>query len=153
MIASSRFAVATHILTLLALHRDEPVTSETIAASVNTNPVVIRRVMAGLREAGIVTSQPGAGGGWRLVGCPDEVTLRDVFRAVEPEQVFALHPKSPSASCLVGQSICRALEGIFHEAEVAMEERLARTTVAEVLHSVMPASEHGTTGIISAANS
>ena len=140
MIASSRFAVATHILTLLALHRDEPVTSEALAASVNTNPVVIRRAMAGLREAGIVTSQPGAGGGWRLVDCPEAVTLRDVFRAVEPEQVFALHPKSPSASCLVGRSICGALQGVFHEAEAAMEERLARMTIAEVLQSVVPAA-------------
>lgn len=138
MFASSRFAVATHILTLLALHRDAPVTSETLAESVNTNPVVIRRVMAGLREAGIVTSQPGTGGGWRLVGCPDTVTLRDVLRAVEPEPGFAMHPKAPNASCLVGRSICGTLAGVFQEAEEAMGERLARKTIADVLRSAVP---------------
>lgn len=137
---SSRFAMATHILTLLALHDDEPLTSETIAESVNTNPVVIRRTLAGLREAGIVASHSGAGGGWRLTGRPEAITLCDVFRAVESEQVLALHPKSPQGSCAVGRSICRTLEGVFDAAEAAMVGQLASVTIADVMRRAVPAA-------------
>ncbi len=137
---SSRFAVATHILTLLALKGDEPLTSEVIAASVNTNPVVIRRTMAGLREAHLVVSQPGAGGGWRLVGAPEAITLCDVFRAVETDDLLALPPKLPNASCPVGRTICGTLGEVFHEAEMAMAERLARVTIADVLRDAVPQS-------------
>lgn len=136
--SSSRFAVATHILTLLALKGREPVTSEMLAASVNTNPVVIRRTMAGLREAGLVISQPGTGGGWRLVGAPGSITLREVFRAVETPGVLALPQKSPNASCPVGRTICDTLGGLFHDAEAAMIERLARVTIADVLRDAVP---------------
>lgn len=136
--SSSRFAVATHILTLLALKGQEPVTSEAIAASVNTNPVVIRRTMAGLREAGLVISQPGTGGGWRLVGAPEAITLRDVFRAVETDELLALPPKAPNAACPVGRMICGTLGEVFHDAEAAMAERLARVTIADVLRDAVP---------------
>lgn len=137
---SSRFAMATHILTLLALSDDGPMTSETIAASVDTNPVVIRRTLAGLREAGIVTSQPGSGGGWRLAGPPTAITLCDVFRAVESEQVLPLHPRSPQGACVVGRSICRALEGVFDAAEAAMIGQLATVTIADVMRRATPAT-------------
>lgn len=134
---SSRFAVATHILTLLALNGAEPLTSEAIAESVNTNPVVIRRTMAGLREAHLVVSQPGAGGGWRLVGAPETIALSAVFHAVESEEVLALPPKSPNAACPVGRTICQTLGGVFHDAEAAMIERLACVTIADVLRDAM----------------
>ena len=136
--SSSRFAVATHILTFLALKGQEPVTSEAIATSVNTNPVVIRRTMAGLREAGLVLSQPGTGGGWRLVGAPEAITLGEVFRAVETDEVLTLPQKSPNASCVVGRAICGTLGKVFHEAEAAMVERLGRVTIADILCDAVP---------------
>ncbi len=136
---SSRFAVATHILTLLALKGAEPLTSEVIAESVNTNPVVIRRTMAGLREAHLVVSQPGAGGGWRLVGAPEAITLAAVFHAVESEDLLALPTKSPNASCPVGRTICQTLGGVFHDAEAAMTARLACVTIADVLRDSVSA--------------
>lgn len=136
--SSSRFAVATHILTLLALNGQESATSEAIAHSVNTNPVVIRRTMASLREAGLVISQPGTGGGWRLVGTPEAITLCAVYRAVETDDLLALPPKLPNASCPVGRTICSTLGGVFHDAETAMTERLARVTIADVLRDAVP---------------
>lgn len=136
MHSSSRFAVAIHILTLLAQGGAEPLTSEYMAGSVNTNPVVVRRVLGALRAARLVTSQGGNGGGWRLVGDPAAITLRDVYRAVEDEAVFALHHRPPNPACPVGRHIQRALVGRFAAAALALEAELARTTIADVLDEV-----------------
>jgi Rrf2 family protein len=133
MNASSRFAVAVHILTLLAYDDDHPVTSEFVAGSVNTNPVVIRRILGALRDAKLVSSRTGVGGGWRLARSPDAITLRDAYRAVEVETLFPLPQRSPNPACPVGRTIQRGLEGVFREAEVALDEQLARTTVAHML--------------------
>lgn len=136
MISNSRFAVASHILTLLAQNPAEPVTSDYIAASVNTNPVVIRRVLGMLRSARLVTSQGGNGGGWRLVSAPAAITLRDVYRAVEEEPLFPLHHNEPNQNCPVGRHIQDALTGTFAAATEALEQELARTTVADLLRQV-----------------
>jgi DNA-binding IscR family transcriptional regulator len=77
---STRFTVALHVLTLLASTPGEALTSEYIAGSVNTNPVVARRLLGTLRKVGIVSSQPGNGGGWELAKNPAKLTLRDVRR-------------------------------------------------------------------------
>src|SRR5437667_14393 len=99
---SSRFAVAIHVLTLLA-SRDGPLTSEYIAGSVNTNAVVIRRLMKALRGAKLVVSQGGPGGGWRLARAPEAMSLRDVYRAVEDPPLFRQH--DPSSLCPIGSTI------------------------------------------------
>ncbi len=134
---STRFTVAVHILTLLAQNSAEPVTSEYLAGSVNTNPVVIRRVLGALRAARLVTSQGGNGGGWRLVGDPQAITLRDVYCAVEDEPLFALHHRPPNPHCPVGRHIQGALGGHFAAATRALEAELARTTLADVLREVL----------------
>ncbi len=136
MMSNSRFTVACHILTLLAQNPAEPVTSEYIAASVNTNPVVIRRLLGTLRSAHLVTSQGGNGGGWRLVSAPAAVTLRDVYRAVEDEPLFPLHHREPNQNCPVGRHIQQALTGAFAAATRALEDELARTTIADLLREV-----------------
>ena len=136
MTASSRFAVATHIMTLLA-QQAEPATSEYVASSVNTNPVVIRRIMGALREAGLVSSQGGNGGGWRLVGDADRITLRDVYRAVEDEALFALHHRQPNPECPVGRTIQLAFTERLNAATTALEAELARTTIAEMLRDTL----------------
>lgn len=136
--SSSRFAVAIHILTLLTQEPDVPATSEYIASSVNTNPVVIRRTLGGLRRAGLVRSQGGVGGGWRLARDAEAITLRDVYRAVEEEDeaVFPLHHRPPNPNCPVGRHIQRALAVHFAAATRALEDELARRTVADVLREV-----------------
>jgi Rrf2 family protein len=136
MSTNSRFAVATHILTLLAQASDEPQTSEYIASSVNTNPVVIRRVLGALRAARLVDSQGGNGGGWRLLRSPGEITLRDVYCAVEDEALFALHHRPPNADCPVGRHIQQSLSVHIAAATRAMEDELGRVSVADVLREV-----------------
>lgn len=103
MSANSRMTIATHVLTWMSLDRknNEVATSERIAGSVNTNPVVIRRCLGDLRKAGLVGSR-GAGAGWILKREPEEITLLEVYLAVEGEGPFAMHHTPPNADCPVG---------------------------------------------------
>ena len=140
MSTSSRFAVAVHILTLMASVGDEPLKSERVAASVKTNPVVIRRIMCALARASLVVSQTGSLGGSRLARSPKEITLLEVYRAVEGGRVFALHPRTPNRRCPVGVNIETVLEGVFQEVDEAVERALARITIEKVLHAVQPCS-------------
>jgi Rrf2 family protein len=135
---SSRVAVAVHVLAYLAWRGEEPSTSERIAASVNTNPVVVRRIVGALRNAGMVSVQPGVGGGAVLARHPDQITLLDVYHAVEDGgDLFSLHAQPPSRECNVGANIVEVLQGVFVRARSAMEGVLAGVTVAEVGREVM----------------
>ncbi len=135
---SSRVAVAVHVLAYLAWRGDEPTTSERIAASVNTNPVVVRRIVGALRNAGMVSVQPGAGGGAMLARTPEQITLLEVYHAVEDGgDLFSLHAQPPSRECNVGANIVEVLRGVFVRAHSAMEEVLAGVTMAEVGREVM----------------
>lgn len=134
--SNTRYTVAIHILTLLAYCGPDPLTSEFIAGSVNTNPVVIRRILASLRAAGLVSSQGGPGGGWQLLPDPDRITLRDVLAAIEPAPGFPLHNSSPNPHCPVGRAIQSLLVLRFRSAQEAMEQDLARTTIRQLMDGV-----------------
>jgi len=136
MNVSTRFTVALHILTLLASTPGEALTSEYIAGSVNTNPVVVRRLLGTLRRVGIVSSQPGNGGGWELAKNPQKLTLRDVRRAVQEGSPFTMHNQEPNQKCPVGRNIQQALGPVYDRAERVMEEDLSQTTIQSLLHSV-----------------
>jgi DNA-binding IscR family transcriptional regulator len=101
--SNSRFAVATHVLTSLALvAEDDPaarLTSEALAASINTSPVVIRRIIGRLRAAGLVVAQTGRGGGAALARPASKISLLDVHRAVDEPVLFALNPNQPNPQC------------------------------------------------------
>jgi Rrf2 family protein len=133
---SSRFAVSLHILTLLESQDGQPVTSEYIAASANTNPGVVRRLLSMLHRAGLVTSQLGAGGGALLAKPASQIRLIDVYRAVEPGALFAMHRSPPNPNCPVGAHIQAALKTAMGRAEAAFEAELAETRLADIAKSV-----------------
>jgi Rrf2 family protein len=133
---NSRFAVAVHILTLLEQQQGEPVTSEYIAGSVNTNPSLVRRLGGMLAKAGLTTSQLGSGGGTLLAKPASRITLRDVYRAVDEGELFAMHRERPNPACPVGRNIQAALEGHIDSAAAALEDELGRVTIADVLADV-----------------
>ena len=135
---SSRFAVAVHVLALLAGAGDEPLQSDRVAASVNTNPVVIRRILCALRAARLVTSQSGAQGGSRLARTPARITLGDIYRAVEGGDLFRLHRRKPSRRCMVGANIEEVMGGVLRETNAAIERALSRTTLADILARIQP---------------
>ena len=133
---SSRFAVAVHVLTLLAQCGSEPLTSEAIAGSVNTHPAVIRRVLMALARAGLTATQFGAGGGALLARAPEAISLLDVYRAVEDGVVFGTPREAPNPACRVGRRIQGVLERRTAAATGAMEAALARDTIADLLADV-----------------
>jgi len=133
MAQSSRFVVAAHILALLASSEDEAQTSESIADSVNANPVVVRRILGLLAKSRLVAPQEGAGGGYRLAKPPRDINLRAVYTAVEFTRLFALHPQDPNPSCPVGNSIQAALSPSLDAAEDAMMRSLAKTSIAALV--------------------
>lgn len=146
MPANSRFAIAVHILTLMARAGNEPLKSDEVAASVNTNPVVIRRILCALSKAGLVVSQTGASGGSRLAFKPGQITLLEVYRAVDAGDIFALHPQPPNAKCPVGMNIEGALDRILCEVEQGVEHVLEKITIEKVLKSIEPRAGRTTAG-------
>jgi Rrf2 family protein len=134
MNTDQRFAISIHALTLLAANKD-PLTSEMIADSVDTNPVVIRRTMAGLREYGIVDSKSGVNGGWRLLRAPETIQLRDVYRGLGDNDVLGVH-EHPNKHCPIGKKIKGPLLDIFASAQGAMVDSLSHYTIADVLKDV-----------------
>ncbi len=111
---------------------DGPLTSEAAAKMLGTNPVVIRRTMAGLRDAGYVRSVKGHGGGWSLTHRLDAITMLDVHRALGENRIFALGPADPDPVCLVEQAVNGSLESAMREAEALLLQRLAAVTLADI---------------------
>jgi len=129
---STRFSIAVHTLSLIAITPNE-CTGDYIAASVNTNPVVIRRIMGMLKKAGLVDVRPGVGGA-SLCRAPEAITLLDVYRAVnviEDNQLFRVH-EGPNVLCPVGRNIENVLQAELCEAQAAMEQRLAQTNISQL---------------------
>ncbi|TBL70505.1 Rrf2 family transcriptional regulator [Paenibacillus thalictri] len=131
---SSRFTVAVHVLSLLSIQNSSPCTSEWIAGSVNTNPVVIRRIMGMLKQHGYIDIRRGTGGA-KLLKPLEAITLLDVYRAVEvmeEGELFQFH-SNPNPNCEVGANIQAVLELILHRAQEAMEQVLAEITMKELV--------------------
>ena len=133
---STRFVLAIHVLTSLAVTAGKPMRSEDLAFSVNTNATFIRSLLSRLQEAGLTTSQLGLGGGALLAKPPDEIRLLEVYHAVENGEVFALHRQGPNEACVVGRNIQAAIRPVLDEATDALEGQLASTTIADVANEV-----------------
>lgn len=136
MTGNSRYTIALHVLTWMALvagRGRDLVTSEQIAGSVNTNPVFLRRVLGPLREAGLVNSQRGSGAGWRLARPAAEITLAQVYRAMADQPLFPMHHGEPNPDCPVGHGIRPALAPLYRAAEDALTRQLAGTTIEDLL--------------------
>ena len=142
MSANSRFTVAIHILAWMALVERKgtvTITSDRLAASVNTNPVVIRRALGLLRGAGLVNVQHGAGAGWTLARPADQISLLSVHDAVEPEPMFSMHSAEPNQACPVGRGIQPALSRVYQRVDDALRRELATTSISDVLAQTLAA--------------
>lgn len=127
----SRLSGVLHLLLHMAELAD-PATSETLARAMRTNPVVVRRIMAGLREHGLVASAKGHGGGWTLVRSLHGVTLRDIYDALGSPEILAMANRTESPGCLVEQAVNAALGEAFDEAEALLLERFGAVTLAQL---------------------
>jgi len=132
---TSRFTLAAHILGMLAwCERSRgPVTSEEMARSINTNPVVVRRVLSDLRRAGLVDTKRGVGGGVTLARSADTITLKDAYEAIEEgEELFGRHPSGPNPCCQIGPLVAELMEEVYGRAERALKESLETMTIASM---------------------
>lgn len=136
MAANSQFSVAIHVLTMLAASRETSLKSDYLARSVNTNPVVVRRLLGNLSREKLVISQTGAAGGTKLARCPEDINLHEVYRAVSCGEVFALHTKTPSRDCPVGRNIEAVLCCLQKEIDKSVGEKLSRYTLADIMAMV-----------------
>ena len=131
----SRLSGVLHVLLHMAQH-EGPVTSEHMAKTMDTNPVVVRRVMAGLRDRGYVRSEKGHGGGWVLSCDLTQVTLRDVYAALGSPSLLAIGNRTESPGCIVEQAVNAALGESFDAAEALLLERLGEVTLATLSEDV-----------------
>ena len=125
----SRLSGILHILIHL-VEAEAPVPSEKLALAMQTNAVVVRRVIAGLRDAGLVTSSKGHGGGWVLARDPAQVSLRDVYVALGSPEPFAMGNRSEAPTCLVEQAVNVALDDAFQDAQALLLARMDSVTLA-----------------------
>ncbi|MFA6954653.1 MAG: Rrf2 family transcriptional regulator [Thermoanaerobaculia bacterium] len=133
MSTNSRFAVAVHSLVALA-YMGGSATSEQLACNtVNTNPVVLRRILARLVRAGILEAQAGKSGGFRLAREPRSIDLASVWMAVEDGGVFGIHENAAVPSCPVSSGIKPLLSEVLEEAETALQKSLSGRKLSELL--------------------
>lgn len=136
MSTSTRFAVATHLLTVLAIKKGAPARSEDMAERANTNPAVIRKILSMTNKAGLTSSQLGHGGGSLLARKPAEVTLLDIYDAVEEPELFSSARCDPDKDCPVGSQIQQVLGLRTAKVEAAMRRELAKTTLAQLVREI-----------------
>lgn len=131
MSRDSRLSGVLHVLLHLA-EQEAPVTSEALARIMRTNAVVIRRVMAGLRDRGYVRSEKGHGGGWTLSCDLRAVTLRDIYTAIGAPPLFAIGHRNETSGCAVEQTVNAALGDTLHEAETLLLDSFGKATLASL---------------------
>lgn len=133
---SSRFTIGTHVMIMIALRGDKTkVTSDFLAESVGVNPVIIRKTLSQLKKAGLIHVARGTGGA-ALAKTVDEISLLDIYRAVEclgkTGQLFGFHDH-PNPDCPIGHNIHDILDGKLAAIQIAMEKEMARTSLKEVV--------------------
>lgn len=132
---SSRFTIAIHIFSCIDTFQDEhKITSDFLASSINVNPVIIRRLLGQLKEAGLICVQRGSGGA-SIAKPADEITLLDIFKAVEcvdNDELFHFH-ENPNPNCPVGRSVHPVLDSRLDQIQSAMEREMQGMTLADIL--------------------
>lgn len=132
---SSRFTIAIHMLTCMEVFKEDyKITSDFLAGSIRVNPVIIRKLLGQLKEAGLIVVRRGPGGA-SLSQIPEEISFLDVYRAVEcveDNTLFHFH-ENPNPGCPVGKNIHNLLDDKLARVQEAMERELATITLADVL--------------------
>lgn len=127
----SRLSSVLHVLLHMA-HSDRALTSEELAAYLQTDASVVRRTLASLRADGYVRSEKGHRGGWSIACDLKAVTLHDIYSALGTPVVFAIGHRNEQPECLVEQAVNAALDQAFHDAEALLIQQLGRVTLADL---------------------
>ncbi len=137
MAANSVLAGAVQMLCVIAWRGGKGANSELLAKSLNTNPVVVRRILKTLENHGLVKVRPGRHGGVELLRSPADITLEDVYKAVEPDAaLFALRERG-NQRCPVNNAMSRPLPPLFGAADAAVDNVLRRTRIASLVEKII----------------
>jgi DNA-binding IscR family transcriptional regulator len=131
---STKCSIALHLLVVLEVFKDRKLTSKRLAKSTGCNPVIVRNLIGNLKKAGIVDVQRGSGG-TSLIAAPENVTLWDVYQAVDAtplDELIGLHP-NPSLTCPVGSNICQLLEKPFGLVADSVQKTMSSYTLRQML--------------------
>lgn len=131
----TRLSGMLHVL-LHMVESGKPVTSEAMASYLGTNAVVVRRTMAGLRDAGLVRSEKGHGGGWVVARAPSGISLGDVYSALGSPTLFAIGNRNENPNCLIEKAVNASLGETLGEAEALVVARLHNISLADVADTV-----------------
>ena len=126
----SRLSGVLHVLLHMAEGGGHAVTSEALAKVMRTNPVVVRRILSGLREAGWVRSERGHGGGWTVASDLSRISLRDVYDALGEPSLLSIGNRTDAPDCVVEQAVNAALDEAFHAAKELLLQRLGEVSLA-----------------------
>ena len=133
---STQFSIAVHMMVGLGYLSETDTTSAQLASSVNTSPSFVRRVLAKLSRAGLVCTKMGKSGSTSLAKDPKEITLLEIYRAVEAPKVFAIHDYPEKTSCAVSCGIKSAMNRVLDRTQDSMERSLAEIDLAQVIADV-----------------
>ena len=133
MAANSRFAMGVHALALLASDPERTVTSEEIAAGIDPNPVVVRRILSALQEAGLVSSQKGPTGGSRLAQSAKKISLAEIYQAIEKKPVFEVPYSSSKVKNAHAKKVAGAVKDVFRAADAAVVAELAGISLGQIV--------------------
>jgi Rrf2 family protein len=133
MAVNTQFSIAVHIMAGLGYKCGSDITSGHLAESVNTTPSFVRRVLAKLSKANLLETAKGKAGSCWLVRNPKDISLLEIYRAVGAPKVFAIHQYAPQKPCQISCNIKAALECVLSESQKAMEQKLGKITLADVI--------------------
>jgi len=132
---NTQFAIAVHLLAAIASRR-EKVTSEELARSVNTNPAFVKRILAKISKAALISTSSGKLGGSVLAKKASEISLLDVYTAVDAPNAFAIHAYPSTKSCEISSNIKEVMGKVSEKVQSAFERELKKTTIADVLREI-----------------
>jgi Rrf2 family protein len=127
-----RLSDVLHVLLHLG-HDNAPLTSDALAKALGTNAAVLRRTMAGLRDAGYVRSEKGHGGGWTLARSLEEISLLDVYEALGQPNLFAIGSRSDRPSCLIERNVTMCLSDTMAKARALFIQRFGEVTLDQLM--------------------
>jgi Rrf2 family protein len=136
MANNTQFSIAVHIVAGLGFGCGKDMTSGKLAMSVNTSPSFVRRILAKLSKAGLIETTTGKTGSCKLAKKPEQISLLDVYKAVDAPKVFSIHTYPAQKPCLVSCNIKKALENVLEKTQHATEASLAKMTLAEIMKDI-----------------
>ena len=136
MAVNNQFSIAIHLMAGLGYNRGVDTTSSNLARSINTSPSFVRRILSKLSKAGLIHTTTGKTGACSLARKSGEISLLDIYQAVEAPKVFSIHGYAVQKACPVSCNIKSSLERVLEKTQKAMEERLRKISLAEVIADI-----------------